>query len=88
MAKITVYQPLQDKGPDGKWYKAWEVEEGTPLGDVVYEAPSKTLAFPRYDREKGIWIEDKDSIIESFKSQIEELQSFVTGLYEGGKPNE
>lgn len=78
-----VYQPLSVK-TDGKWYKEWEVEEGLPLSsEILYEAPPKELQFPKWDSMQGKWIEDKDSIIESFKSQIEELQTFVTGLYEG-----
>lgn len=83
MAKITVYQPLDTK-ENGKWYRVWEVEEGTPLGNVVYEAPSADLQFPKYDATLGKWVEDRDSIIESFKTQFDDLQVLISSIYEGG----
>ena len=68
----TVYLPLDEKNAEGKFYTEFQAPEGLPLGDgVIYVGPGENLKYPRYDRVKGIWVEDKDSIIESFKEQIE-----------------
>lgn len=84
MALKTVYLPLSVK-KDGKWYETFEVPEGVPLGnEVIYEGPSEELQFPKWDSMQGKWIEDKDSIIESFKGQITDIQVLLAQLYEGG----
>lgn len=71
---FTVYLPLDQKGEDGKFYKKFEVMEGLPLGnDIVYQGPGENLLFPRYDRIKGEWVEDKDSIIEKMKEDLENI---------------
>lgn len=81
----TVYLPLEEKNAEGKFYTEFQVPEGLPLGDdVVYVGPDESLQYPRYDRVKGIWVEDKDSIIESFKEQITDMQSLLAQFYEGG----
>lgn len=81
----TVYLPLDDKNAEGKFYTEFQAPVGLPLGDgVVYVGPDKNLKYPRYDPIKGIWVEDKDSIIESFKEEIDDMQMLLTQLYEGG----
>lgn len=77
MATITIYQPLNEK-VDGKFYKVYQVDEQIPLGDgLVRTPPSEKILFPRYSYERGIWEEDKDSIIEKQKEDINALQSRV-----------
>ena len=72
---ITVYLPLDEKGEDGKFYKQFDVPKGLPMGDgVVFVGPSEDLIYPRYDTTKGIWIEDKDSIIEYMKIELENVK--------------
>lgn len=81
----TVYLPLDEKNEEGKFYAEFQAPEGLPLGnDVIYVAPDENLQYPRYDRVKGIWVEDKDSIIESFKEQITDMQALLAQFYEGG----
>lgn len=76
---ITVYLPQEMKDEQtGLFYKVWEVPEGLPLGEeIVYVAPSKELLFPKWDSKKGIWVEDKDSIIVYMKNKIDELSDTV-----------
>lgn len=77
MATITIYQPLNEK-VDGKFYKTYQVDDQLPLGEgLVRTPPSENLLFPCYSCERGIWEEDKDSIIEKQKSDIDSLQSRV-----------
>lgn len=81
----TVYLPLDEKNAEGKFYTEFQAPEGLPLGDgVIYVAPDENLKYPRYDRVKGIWVEDKDSIIESFKEEITDMQMLLAQFYEGG----
>lgn len=83
MTLKTVYLPLPVK-KDGKWYETFEVPEGLPLGnEVVYEGPSDELQFPKWDPMKGQWLEDRDSIIESFKTQIADVQEMLLNLSGG-----
>lgn len=85
MTLKTVYLPLSVK-KDGKWYETFEVPEGVPLGtEVLYEGPSEELQFPKYDSMQGKWIEDKDSIIESFKLQIADVQEMLLNLSGGAQ---
>ena len=88
MTLRKVYVPLSVK-KDGKWYETFEVPEGVPLGnEVLYEGPPEELQFPKWDSMQGKWIEDKDSIIESFKQQITDLQDLVLNVIKGGGSNE
>ena len=81
----TVYLPLEEKNAGGKFYTEFQAPEGLPLGDgVIYVGPDENLQYPRYDWTKGAWVEDKDSIIESFKEQITDMQSLLAQFYEGG----
>ena len=81
----TVYLPLEEKNAEGKFYTEFQAPEGLPLGDgVIYVGPDENLQYPRYDWTKGEWVEDKDSIIESFKEQITDMQSLLAQFYEGG----
>lgn len=81
----TVYLPLDEKNEEGKFYTEFQAPEGLPLGGgIIYVAPDENLKYPRYDRTKGVWVEDKDSIIESFKEEIADMQILLTQLYEGG----
>lgn len=81
----TVYLPLEEKNAEGKFYTEFQAPEGLPLGDgVIYVGPDENLQYPRYDWTKGAWVEDKDSIIESFKEQITDMQSLLAQFYEGG----
>ena len=81
----TVYLPLDEKNAEGKFYTEFQAPEGLPLGDgVIYVGPGENLKYPKYDRVKGIWVEDKDSIIESFKEEITDMQVLLAQLYEGG----
>lgn len=77
MATITIYQPLNEK-IDGKFYKIYQVDDQLPLGGgLVRTPPSENILFPRYSYERGLWEEDKDSIIEKQKADINALQSRV-----------
>lgn len=77
MATITIYQPLNEK-IDGKFYKVYQVDDQLPLGEgIVRTPPDATLLFPKYNYERGVWVEDKDSIIEKQKDDILALQSRV-----------
>lgn len=81
----TVYLPLDEKNAEGKFYTEFQAPEGLPLGDgVIYVGPDENLQYPKYDQTKGEWVEDKDSIIESFKEQITDMQSLLAQFYEGG----
>lgn len=81
----TVYLPLEEKNAGEKFYTEFQAPEGLPLGDgVIYVGPDENLQYPRYDWTKGEWVEDKDSIIESFKEQITDMQSLLAQFYEGG----
>lgn len=73
---MEIYQPLQTKDIEtGLWYKKWEIPDGMPIPDgMVLVSPPETLFFPRWDYETGVWIEDKDSIIESLKKDNKELK--------------
>lgn len=71
----TVYLPLDEKNTEGKFYQKFEVPDGLPVGNgVIFEGPSPTLKFPKYDNVKGIWVEDKDSIIEYMKVELDKIQ--------------
>lgn len=72
---ITVYLPLDEKGEDGKFYKEFEAPKGLPVGTgVIFVGPSEELLYPRYDATKGMWIEDKDSIIAYMKTELENVK--------------
>lgn len=78
MAIITIYQPLNEK-VDGNFYKTYQVDDQLPLGEgLVRTPPSEDILFPRYNYERGFWEEDKDSIIEKQKADINELEGRVT----------
>jgi len=36
--------------------------------------------FPKYDWTKGVWVEDKDSIIEYMKTELESLKARLEKL--------
>ncbi len=77
MATITIYQPLSEK-VDGKFYNTYQVDDQIPLGEsLVRTPPNENILFPRYNYERGIWEEDKDSIIEKQKEDIKILQSRI-----------
>lgn len=77
MATITIYQPLNEK-VDGKFYKTYQVDDQLPLGEgLVRTPPSENILFPHYNYERGLWEEDKDSIIEKQKADISTLQNRV-----------
>lgn len=73
---MKVYLPLQTKDPETElWYKEWDVPEGLPVAEsLVLVGPPENLLFPRWDNESGIWVEDKDSIIETLKVDNEDLK--------------
>lgn len=74
---MKIYQPLQVKDAEtGLWFKEWEIPEGMPIPDgMVLVAPSDSLLFPRWDNVQGVWIEDKDSIIEKMKKDNDALKT-------------
>jgi len=74
---MKIYQPLNVKDAEtGLWYKEWEIPEGMPIPDgMVLVAPPENLLFPRWDNVQGVWIEDKDSIIEKMKKDNDALKA-------------
>ena len=74
---MKIYQPLEVKNPEtGLWFNEWEVPDGMPVPEgMVLVAPPETLLFPRWDYETGVWIEDKDSIIEKMKKDNDALKA-------------
>lgn len=83
---MKVYEISSTKFEDGKFYRVWDnVPEGFPLPEGITSIePPKELKFPKWDNNTMSWIEDKDSIIESFKEQITDMQSLLAQFYEGG----
>ena len=76
---MKAYKPLNEKNEDGKFYVEYDIPEGLPIDHnmlVVYE-PDPTLKYPKYDWSKGMWVEDKDSIIEA---QIKENKALKERL--------
>lgn len=73
---MKIYQPLNVKDVEtGLWFKEWEIPEGMPVAEgMVLVAPSDNLLFPRWDNVQGVWIEDKDSIIEKMKKDNNALK--------------
>lgn len=74
---MKIYQPLQVKDAEtGLWFKEWEIPEGMPVPEhMVLVAPPDNLLFPRWDTIQGVWIEDKDSIIEKMKKENDALKA-------------
>lgn len=74
---MKAYLPLQSKDTEtGLWYKEWDIPEGLPVAEsLVLVGPPEDLLFPRWDNESGIWVEDKDSIIETLKVDNETLKN-------------
>ncbi|WP_427814280.1 hypothetical protein ACQKTA_04120 [Enterococcus sp. 22-H-5-01] len=88
---MKIYQPLEVKNTEtGLWYNEWEISEGMPVPEgMVLVAPPENLLFPRWDNVQGMWIEDKDSIIEKMKqdndelkNQLLETQTAIADVYE------
>lgn len=79
---MKIYQPLQVKDAEtGLWYKEWEIPEGMPVPEgMVLVAPSDNLLFPRWDNVQGVWIEDKDSIIEKMKTDNDALKLKIESI--------
>ena len=74
---MIIYQILQEKDPvSRKWYKEWEVPEGLPLpAGFVSEGPPANMQFPRYSETTGLWIDDRESLVESLKDDIVKLKT-------------
>lgn len=72
---MKVYQPLEYKDEvTGKFYKEFDIPDGMPIEQtLVLIAPPENLKYPRYNSKTGLWVEDKDSIIEEQKKTINEL---------------
>lgn len=82
---MKVYEISDTKFEDGKFYKVWDnVPEGFPLpkGMTSIEPP-KEFKFPKWDNLTMSWIEDQDSMIESFKEEITDMQVLLAQFYEG-----
>lgn len=79
---MKIYQPLNVKDAEtGLWYKEWEIPEGMPVAEgMVLVAPSENLLFPRWDNVQGVWIEDKDSIIEKMKKDNDALKAKTNSM--------
>lgn len=77
----TVYLPLEEKNKQGKFYTEFQSPDGLPLGEgIIYVEPDEKLKYPKYDWTKGLWVEDKDSIIEYMKTELEELKVRLSKL--------
>lgn len=74
---MKVYQSLEVKDVEtGLFYKEWEVPEGMPIAsNLILTAPSENLQFPRFNSATGFWEEDKDSIIEFLKAELEKIKA-------------
>lgn len=76
---MKAYQPLSEKGKDGKFYIEYDIPDGLPIDPnmLVAYSPDPELKYPKYDWTKGMWVEDKDSVIEA---QIKENKSLQDRL--------
>lgn len=82
---MKVYEILQQKDIETKlWYKVWDIPEGFPIPNgFVVVTPSEKLTCPKWDNELGIWVEDKDSILEELKNKVESLEEKLIAFMEG-----
>ncbi len=82
---MKAYQPLTQKDSEtGLWYKVWEIPDGFPIPEgIVLVAPGENLTCPKWDSELGIWVEDKDSILEELKNKVESLEEKLIEFMEG-----
>lgn len=76
---MKVYKPLQEKNANGKFYEEYNIPDGLPIdqNQLIPYAPDANLKFPRYSWSRGLWVEDKDSIIEQQAKDNKELESRI-----------
>lgn len=76
---MKAYKPLEEKNANGKFYEEYDIPEGLPIDHnlLVAYPPDLTLKFPKYNWMRGLWEEDKDSIIEE---QIKENKALKERL--------
>lgn len=62
---MKVYKPLEEKNANGKFYEEYDIPDGLPVDQnvLVPYKPDPELKFPKYNWFKGLWEEDKDSVI-------------------------
>lgn len=74
---MKVYKPLQEKNANGKFYEEYDIPDGLPIdqSQLIPYAPDANLKYPKYDWNKGLWGEDKDSIIEQQQKDNKALEA-------------
>lgn len=82
---MKAYQPLAQKDPEtGLWYKEWDVPDGLPVSpELIFIAPGEELTHPRWDSTQGIWVEDKNSVLEDLKDKVASLEERLIEYMEG-----
>lgn len=76
---MKAYKPLEEKNVNGKFYEEYDIPDGLPIdqNQLIAYPPDSELKFPKYNWMRGLWEEDKDSIIEE---QIKENKALKERL--------